>query len=70
MLTVKINKTKVVLCHYPIEEWDGWWRGTVHLHCHTHKSEFVSAERRGNVGADAIGFTPMRLGEAVGRLLG
>jgi len=62
-------KVKVVLLHYPIEEWDGWWGGAVHLHCHTHKTEFVSGERRGNVGADATGFTPMRLEEAVDRLI-
>ena len=68
-LSVRCNKVKVVLFHYPIEEWDGWWGGAVHLHCHTHKTEFVSGERRGNVGADATGFTPMRLEEAVDRLI-
>lgn len=67
--TVRVNRTKVVLFHFPIEEWDGWWQGSVHLHAHTHAKSFVSAIRRGNVGADAIGFTPMRLEEAVARLL-
>jgi len=67
-LTVKYNKVKAVLFHYPIEEWDGWWRGTVHLHCHTHKPEFISGERRGNVGVDATDFAPMRLEDAVTRL--
>jgi len=52
--TVKCNKVKVVLFHYPIEEWDGWWRG--------------SGERRGNVGVDSTNFFPMRLDEAVARL--
>lgn len=69
-LSFKLNKSKVVLFHYPIEEWDGWWRpGSVHFHCHTHKKEFKSAERRGNVGADAIGFTPMKLNIAIEKLL-
>lgn len=67
-LEVRHNKTKVVLFHYPIEEWNGWWNGAIHLHAHTHKPEFKSAERRGNVGADAIGFQPIRLEEAIERL--
>jgi len=67
-LSVKCDKVKVVLFHYPIEEWDGWWRGAVHLHCHTHKPEFISGERRGNVGVDSTNFIPMRLDEAVARL--
>ena len=69
-MTVKCNKTRVVLFHYPIEEWDGWWRGAVHLHCHTHKPDFISGTRRGNVGVDATNFTPMRLDEAISRLNG
>ena len=68
-MRVKCNKTRVVLFHYPIEEWDGWYRGAVHLHCHTHKATFASGERRGNVGVDATGFTPMKLEEEVARLL-
>lgn len=67
-MRVKCNKTRAVLFHYPIEEWDGWYKGAVHLHCHTHKPEFVSGERRGNVGVDATAFTPMKLEEAVARL--
>lgn len=64
-LEVKVNGVRVVLMHYPIEEWNGWFRGAVHLHAHTHKPEFISAVRRGNAGADATGFTPMRLEDAV-----
>lgn len=62
---VRLNRTRIVLMHYPIEEWNGWFRGAVHLHAHTHKHDFVSAERRGNAGADAVGFTPMRLADAL-----
>lgn len=67
-LTVRCNRVRAVLFHYPIEEWDGWYKGHVHFHCHTHKPEFKSAERRGNVGVDATGFTPIRLVEAIERV--
>lgn len=68
-MTARCNKVKAVLFHYPIEEWDGWYRGTVHLHCHTHAPQFVSGERRGNVGVDATDFRPMALEEAIARLV-
>ena len=68
-LRVRVNRTGVVLFHYPIQEWDGWWQGAVHLHAHTHDREFLSATRRGNVSADAVGFTPVRLDHCVERLL-
>lgn len=67
-LKLKANGKNCILFHYPIEEWDGWYRGDFHFHCHTHKKEFVSARRRGNVGADAVGFTPILLEEAIERL--
>jgi calcineurin-like phosphoesterase family protein len=24
------------LYHYPIDDWNGRWKGSIHLHCHTH----------------------------------
>ena len=68
-MTIRCNRVRAVLFHYPIEEWEGWYRANVHLHCHTHKQAFVSAERRGNVGVDATGFRPMRLEDAITQLI-
>lgn len=68
-LEVNVDGTRTVLMHYPIQEWNGWYRGAVHLHAHTHQKNFVSAERRGNVGADALDFKPILLREAVALLL-
>lgn len=56
---------KIVLMHYPIEEWNGWYRNAIHLHCHTHKTELASAPRRFNVGVDATGFRPISVEEIV-----
>lgn len=31
---------KLILFHYPIEDWNGRWKGSIHLHCHTHAKNF------------------------------
>jgi calcineurin-like phosphoesterase family protein len=59
----KENKRLFVLCHYPFEEWNGYYRGAVHIHCHTHKPELISAERRFNVTVEATGYKPISLDE-------
>ena len=59
----KVNKKLIVMFHYPIEEWNGYYHGSLHTHCHTHKPELVSARRRFNVGVDACGYKPISLDE-------
>lgn len=63
IMEYKTNKLGVVMCHYPIEEWNGYYRGAIHTHCHTHKSELVSAHRRFNVGVDSCNYSPISLDE-------
>ena len=65
---VKYKGIECCLFHYPIEEWDGWYKGAYHFHCHTHKAEFKSAERRGNVSVEAIDYTPIHISEAIERV--
>lgn len=32
------NGKTIILCHYPIVEWDGFYRGTYHIYGHIHNS--------------------------------
>lgn len=70
------NGRKVVLCHYPMLEWDGFFRDTYHLFGHIHnnfatqtyriiKSNPEHFRNAYNVGADVIGFTPRTLDELI-----
>lgn len=61
LMDIHVNGRKIVLCHYPIEEWNGWWQGALHLHCHTHQPHFVTADRRFNVTVEACHYRPVAL---------
>ena len=53
----------LALFHYPMVEWDGWYKGNIHLHGHQHNKEPLRAERRVDVGVDANAFRPWALEE-------
>lgn len=67
--------TRFVLFHYPIDDWNRRYRGSIHLHCHTHAPTFRNPNipsdwsetgivcNRFNVGVDACGFAPVSLDE-------
>ncbi|MDR1875116.1 MAG: metallophosphoesterase family protein [Synergistaceae bacterium] len=64
---LKHSGRKFVLFHYPIAEWDGYFRGAVHLYGHIHNSR-TSGERANaagglafNVGVDVNGFRPVSI---------
>ncbi len=60
-IDLRVAKHRLILFHYPIEEWDGWYRGSIHLHCHTHQKRRWTAERRCNVTVEAWDYTPVAL---------
>lgn len=71
MKTVYDNGTKIVLCHYPLVEWDGYYRGTLHFYGHIHNNDNAANQimktipNAYNVGVDMIGFCPKTLIEIV-----
>lgn len=66
-MEIKDNGRKVVLSHYPMEEWDGYFKGFYHVHGHVHKNddELKRIERRYNVSADRLNFEPCTLDEII-----
>lgn len=62
---VSRDHPSLVLFHYPIEEWNGWWRGSIHLHCHTHQHQKITGKNRVNVSVEAWKYAPVSLAEVV-----
>lgn len=58
-----------VLCHYPIEEWNGYFRDSIHLHGHIHsvpqynQNQREQGNRRYDVGVDANHYSPVSIEE-------
>ena len=56
---------KFILFHYPIEEWNGYFRGTIQLHGHQHNHKDYNYKnlekgiRRFDVGVDANYMCPV-----------
>lgn len=67
------NGIKFVLFHYPILEWDGFYRDSIHLYGHVHNTrpEYFEKQldpRAINVGVDYTNFTPLTIKEVVQRV--
>jgi len=63
---------KLILFHYPIVEWFGFGKGSVHLHGHLHNAPSVDTwnpknSRVFNVGVDVCGYKPISIDEIIGR---
>lgn len=63
---IKIQGQKVHLYHYPIEEWNGYHRGSYHIHGHVHGNHPEKPNKLiMDVSADAHNFTPVSWDEVV-----
>ena len=66
------NGRQVVLCHYPIAEWDGYFKGVYHLYGHVHNNFanpwykiMGSLKNCYNVGVDVCDYKPVTLDELI-----
>lgn len=60
---VSINKQKIILCHFPIWEWNGINRGTWHIHGHVHGKPTGIPGKIMDVGVDGNGLVPYHFTE-------
>lgn len=71
MLFVKDNGRKIVLCHFPILEYNGYHKGAYHFygHIHTRKDRtyeiMKDQEKSFNVGAPILDYTPAKFEQVV-----
>ncbi len=68
------NNQMLVLFHYPIAEWAGYFKGAIHLHGHQHNRQGYNLQqkqagiRRFDAGVDANRFRPVSIEEIIGFL--
>jgi calcineurin-like phosphoesterase family protein len=69
---LKYQWKKIILFHYPIWEWEGYLRGSIHLHGHVHDNAGIyhrGTEALGkqaiNVGVDVHGYYPISIEEVL-----
>jgi calcineurin-like phosphoesterase family protein len=55
---ITIDGYKMVLSHYPIEDWNGRYKGVWHYHGHVHNKETAYIENRMNVCVEKINYVP------------
>ena len=64
-----IDGERVIMCHYPMGEWNGYFRGAWHAHGHIHNNRtgvfeyLLTQERALNAGVDINGFRPVTFKE-------
>ena len=61
------NDRRVILFHYPIEDWNGQYHGSYHLFGHIHNSNnyYKTIENRFNVSIESINYEPKTLDELI-----
>jgi len=71
-MEVKDGNRMVVIDHYPLVEWNGFYRGVVHFYGHIHNnvnnatySIVKQIPNAYNIGADILGFTPRTFDEVI-----
>lgn len=71
MMYVKDGNYTIVLCHFPIAEWNRYWRGSWHIYGHIHNQkkgcfDFMSNEYRAlNAGCMINNYVPVTIGQLI-----
>ena len=71
IVKIKHRDRQIVLCHYPMVEWDGYYKGVLHFFGHIHNNVNLAQNimrdipNAYNVGADLLGFTPRTAEEII-----
>lgn len=63
--SVREGDLKVVLCHYPIHEWNGYYHGVYHFYGHVHGTRISHHERAFEVCCDVINYEPKTFAEII-----
>lgn len=58
MRTLVAPGCKIVLCHYPMRDWNGQYGGDFHIHGHSH-DRLPSSRLSWDCGVDHQSFKPM-----------
>ncbi|GGD87979.1 hydrolase [Aureimonas endophytica] len=64
---IAVDGHRLFLCHYPVLEWAGYWRGAVHLFGHVHGRR-PGVGRSCDVGVDCWSYRPVALPEILARI--
>jgi len=71
MMHVSDNGVQICLCHFPIAEWNGFYKGHSHIYGHIHNRkdvtwEFMKTRKNAyNAGCMLYGYTPVSLNEMI-----
>ena len=63
--TVRDGDAKIVLCHFPIMEWNGYYNGVYHFYGHLHGSRKSHNANAFEVGVDCQNYMPKTFDEIV-----
>ena len=62
---IAVDGRRVIMCHYPLAEWAGYYRDSIHLFGHVHGNRSVAGAV--DVGVDVWDFRPVTLDEILTR---
>ena len=66
-IIVQKNRKAIVCLHYPMREWEGYYRGYYHAYGHCHGTQ-PPYERSMDVGVDNIGYHPIEFDDLIQRI--